>query len=158
MFQDFTDPGLRFVVRDYGILVTHANFLPEGAVLLHDFWKRGAKETTAESVSEQEHYARELKARELLRGGASPENGVDGTIKAVDKESGLVKITFGKGTVDRGILLHVFRLSSEPGQSRYLGRVRVIDVKDKEAVAEPMGRLQSAIQIGDRVAEHILGN
>jgi hypothetical protein len=29
----------RFVVRDYGILFTHRDMLPPGALLLHDFWK-----------------------------------------------------------------------------------------------------------------------
>jgi hypothetical protein len=35
--EDFA-PDLRFVVRDYGVLVTSADRLPPGATLLHDFW------------------------------------------------------------------------------------------------------------------------
>lgn len=37
-FNDLT-PQLRFVVRDYGILVTEKGNLPPGAVDLYDFWK-----------------------------------------------------------------------------------------------------------------------
>jgi hypothetical protein len=33
---------VRFVVRDYGILVTYSTLVPEGATLLHDFWKAPA--------------------------------------------------------------------------------------------------------------------
>jgi hypothetical protein len=35
-------PGLRFVVRDYGVLVTWENKLPPRALLLEDFWKGAA--------------------------------------------------------------------------------------------------------------------
>lgn len=39
-FQDLTSNGdLRFVVREYGILVTYVGMQPEGAVLLNVFWK-----------------------------------------------------------------------------------------------------------------------
>lgn len=38
--QDLSfNPDIRFVIREYGILVTHRKNLPEGAVLLFDFWK-----------------------------------------------------------------------------------------------------------------------
>jgi hypothetical protein len=40
LFQMLTDlnPGLAFVVRDYGILAADANSLPPGAQSVHDFW------------------------------------------------------------------------------------------------------------------------
>ncbi len=34
---------VRFVVRDYGILITTANRMPEGAITVQEFWKRGDK-------------------------------------------------------------------------------------------------------------------
>jgi hypothetical protein len=40
-FNDLT-PYLRFVVRDYGVLVTEKRNLPPGAVDLYDFWKSNA--------------------------------------------------------------------------------------------------------------------
>jgi hypothetical protein len=160
MFQDFSPTGghLMFVVRDYGILVTMEQFLPKGAVILQDFLK-AAKQPKAELVSEQEHFEKELKARELLRGAATSNAAAEGSVTAIDKDSSLVKISIGS---DAGVrlnqVLHVFRLSKEPGKSKYLGRVKVLDAKDKEAVAQPMGRLTSPVQVGDRVAEQIVGN
>jgi hypothetical protein len=38
-----SDPNIRFVVRDYGILVTTKDRIPDGAITVHDFWKRGEK-------------------------------------------------------------------------------------------------------------------
>jgi hypothetical protein len=40
LFQMLTDfnPGLAFVVRDYGILAADANSLPPGAQTVHEFW------------------------------------------------------------------------------------------------------------------------
>jgi hypothetical protein len=38
-----SDPNIRFVVRDYGILVTTKDRVPDGAITVHDFWKRGEK-------------------------------------------------------------------------------------------------------------------
>ena len=123
-----------------------------------DFLKT-AKQPKAELTSEQEHFEKELKARELLRGAAISNAAAEGSVTAIDKDSGLVKISIGS---DAGLrlnqVLHVFRLSKEPGKSKYLGRVKVLDAKEKEAVAQPMGRLTSPIQVGDRVAEQIVGN
>ncbi len=50
LFQDtLGDPTLRFVVRDYGILVTDAKVLPEGAVTLTDFAKATVGKTEAKT-------------------------------------------------------------------------------------------------------------
>ncbi len=48
--QALTDtvPGLRMVVRDYGILVTWEHQVPLGSVRLYDFWKGGAKAARGE--------------------------------------------------------------------------------------------------------------
>jgi hypothetical protein len=41
-------PGLRFTVRDYGVLVTVGNRIPDGGVRVHDFWKHKPAEKKAE--------------------------------------------------------------------------------------------------------------
>jgi hypothetical protein len=132
-FADFFEPDLRFVVREYGILVTHKDLLPAGAVLLHDFWRREKGHEVAQSV---------------------PSQNVEGLIKAVDPQSGFVTITLGN---DAGLAkdnaLEVYRLKPEP---RYLGSVKIIEVRPNEAVAKPMNSKNGPLQIGDRVAPGVL--
>src|SRR5207249_3185562 len=85
-----------------------------------------------------------------------PPDSVEGLVRQVDP-GGLVKITLGS---DAGLLkghtLEVFRLSSVPDQSKYLGTIRIIDVSATEAVGQPMGRTAAPIQVGDHVASRIL--
>ena len=85
-----------------------------------------------------------------------PPDSVEGLVRQVDP-GGLVEITLGS---DAGLLkghtLEVFRLSSVPEQSKYLGTIRIIDVSATEAVGQPMGRLAGPIQVGDHVASRIL--
>jgi hypothetical protein len=57
----------------------------------------------------------------------------------------------------KGHTLELFRLSSVPSQSKYLGRVRILEVTPHEAVAQPLGRLTDRPQAGDHVASRILG-
>lgn len=45
VFED-SDPQIRFVIRDYGILVTSKERIPDGAVTVQAFWKRGDKPKT----------------------------------------------------------------------------------------------------------------
>jgi hypothetical protein len=44
VFEDSAD--VRFVVREYGILVTTVNRIPQGAISVQDFWKRGDRPKT----------------------------------------------------------------------------------------------------------------
>jgi hypothetical protein len=45
MVQDRYPVSVEFVVRDYGILVTERNNLPNDMIItVHDFWKRGRKQ------------------------------------------------------------------------------------------------------------------
>ena len=41
--------------------------------------------------------------------------------------------------------------------SKYLGTVRIIDVRTNEAVAQPVGKMLAPIKVGDEVASRILG-
>ena len=46
-----TVPDLRFVVRDYGVLVTSEDQLPPRAILVEDFWKAdGGKKTKSDEL------------------------------------------------------------------------------------------------------------
>ena len=48
-----TVPGLRMVVRDYGILVTWEHQVPLGSVRLYDFWKGGEKAPPAKAARDE---------------------------------------------------------------------------------------------------------
>ncbi len=87
-----------------------------------------------------------------------PEN-VEGLIKSYDPASGLMTITIGTDAgVTKGNTLEVFRIASVPSQSKYLGTIRVIEAGHNYAVGQPVGRMLSTPQAGDRVASRILGS
>src|SRR5262249_11624992 len=132
---------IRFVVRDYGILAGEEGQLPlpGGVMRVHDFWK--GQEALAAG------------------GGAAknppPEN-VEGEVKEVDAKSGLVTISIGSDAgLQKGHTLEVFRLKPAP---KYLGTLRIVDVRPKDAVGKPDSRSQGAIQTGDKVASKLQGN
>lgn len=93
------------------------------------------------------------------RNGANPPaEDVQGQIKTADP-SGLVKLTIGSDAgLARGQTLEVFRLAAIPTQSKYLGRIRILEVTANEAVGQPTGRPIAPLQAGDRVASRILGS
>lgn len=83
-----------------------------------------------------------------------PEN-VEGLVKSTDA-SGLVTLTIGSDTgLKAGNTLEAFRLGASP---KYLGTVRVIEVRETEAVARPETQPGGRLQKGDRVASKILGS
>jgi hypothetical protein len=87
-----------------------------------------------------------------------PTEKIEGLIRQTD-QSGLVKITIGSDAgLVKGHTLEVFRLSNIPDQSKYLGRIKIIDVSATEAVGQPMGRMAAPLQVGDTVASRILGS
>jgi len=93
-------------------------------------------------------------------GGKPPRNApaedVEGKIKAVDPESGLVTISLGSDSgLSKGHTLEVFRLHKDPGQSKYLGTIEIIRVDAKEAVGRPVQRLFAPVEVGDRVASRV---
>ena len=87
-----------------------------------------------------------------------PSENVEGLVKTTDS-SGLMTLTIGSDAgLARGHTLELFRLNpTTPSQSRYLGTVRILEAEAHQAVAQPVGRLSSPPQRGDRVASRILG-
>lgn len=82
-----------------------------------------------------------------------PAENLEGTVKRTDKASGLTTITIGSDAgLQKGHTLEVFRLKPV---SKYLGRVKVIEVTAKEAVCQPIGKLHDTLEPGDNVASRI---
>ena len=86
-----------------------------------------------------------------------PEN-VEGLVKTTES-SGLMTISIGSDAgLAKGQTLEVFRLSSVPSQSKYLGTIRILEATPTQAVAQPVGRMAAPPKAGDRVASRILGS
>jgi hypothetical protein len=99
-------------------------------------------------------------ASTAARAGAKnpPPDNIEGLIRTTDPSSNLVTITIGSDAgLSKGHTLEVFRLSSIPQQSKYLGTIRILEVTPTQAVGQPVGRMTTPPQPGDRVASHILG-
>jgi hypothetical protein len=100
-------------------------------------------------------------ARLRTKGGAAapaknpaPED-VEGIVKTVAAGGGLVTISVGSDAgLAAGHTLEVFRLGKTP---KYLGTIRIVSVKAKEAVGKPVGRLLGSIEKGDNVASKVKG-
>jgi len=86
-----------------------------------------------------------------------PPEHVEGVIKAADP-SGLLRLSIGADQgLQRGHTLQVFRLNLQsPGESKYLGSIRVLEVSNHESVGEPVRALADRAKPGDRVASKIL--
>ncbi len=133
-------PDYVIVIREYGLLLTVADRAPPGAVPLHDFWKKPRGQAAAGA------------------GKNPPPQDVEGVVRSVNA-NGLLTISVGSDAgLVKGNTLDLFRLASVPSQSKYLGTVKILDVKPKEAVCTPVGRLAGPPQPGDRVASRLLGN
>jgi hypothetical protein len=131
------DRLLRFVVREYGILVTYQNKLPPGALLATEF--------------------RDLEgAFDPFNPATAAKNqtpNVEGMIKDVDDKSGLVTISIGSDAgLVKGHTLEVYRLNPKP---TYLGTVTLLEVHPAESVGKPQAK--EKLQAGDKVAGNILG-
>jgi hypothetical protein len=137
-----TEPGCRVVVRDYGLVISPKDLPPPGAPLLHDFWKGGKAEVKDETKTE----AKDQPAN-------TPAKNVEGVVKDVDKD-GRIHIDVGKKAgLAKGDVLTVLRIRPETEVPLYLavGRIRVVEVGDCDAVAEPADKAKSDIQPGDKV-------
>jgi hypothetical protein len=90
-----------------------------------------------------------------------PPEDVQGLVKDVDSKGGNVLMTLSIGSdsgLVKGHTLELFRLNTATAsQSKYLGTVRILESEAHQAVAQPVGRLSSPPQRGDRVASRILG-
>jgi hypothetical protein len=81
-----------------------------------------------------------------------PRTAIEGLVSKVDT-SGLVGLTIGSDAgLSKGNTLEAMRLTTPP---RYLGTLRILEVKPGEAVAQPVGRLTAPLRVGDRVANRI---
>jgi hypothetical protein len=145
-----TYPDLRFAVRDYGVLVTGKDRLPPDAVLLYDFWKNTARKKADQGASGKDDPGSAK--------GNPPSKNVRGTIKALDRENTLVTLSIGSDAgLKKGHTLEVFRLGDKNQGNVYLGRILILEVKAKAAVARRLGRVKGLIKVGDQVASKLTG-
>jgi hypothetical protein len=88
------------------------------------------------------------------QGKNPPQADIEGTVKDVDAQSGLITISIGSDSgIARGNTLEVFRLRP----AEYLGTIRIVDVRPNEAVGKAVTQQRRGqIQVGDRVASSIL--
>lgn len=88
-----------------------------------------------------------------------PPESVEGLVSEVSA-SGLVRITVGSDAgLAKGNTLEVYRLNTQtPDQSKYLGRIKIIEVSATQAVGQPMSKTPAPLQPGDTVSSRILGS
>jgi hypothetical protein len=83
-----------------------------------------------------------------------PGEDVDGLVKAVDPDTGLITLTIGSDAgLSKGNTMEAYRLRPEP---TYLGTVQIVAVRPNEAVARPLNHTRGVIRVGDTVATSIL--
>jgi hypothetical protein len=93
----------------------------------------------------------------VANGANPPPDSVEGLVKTADA-GGLLELTIGSDSgLASGHTLELFRLSSVASQSKYLGKVRIVNVTPHSAVAQPIGHMSDKPQAGDHVASRILG-
>jgi len=129
--------GVQFAVRDYGILVSDK--LPSGVTRLHDFWKAAEKPKAAEE-------------KPRPAGKNPPPGNVEGKVTEVDADAGLVAIAVsGDPGLAKGHTLEVYR-HTEDKLFRYLGTLRIENVKGDNAVGKVINRVNAPLKVGDRVS------
>ncbi len=143
-YQDSVPVGLRFVVRDYGILVADEKHLPHNATLLYDVWKGRRLEG---------QYGKE--ARQKTDNTFGPP--VEGVVKGIDDKTGEVLISLGSGDgVTLGQTLEVYRLAEGNNQAKYVGKICIRAVGVSESTGEPVSpNKDDAIKKGDRVTSKL---
>ena len=86
-----------------------------------------------------------------------PPDNVEGRVKEVDPEEGLVKLSIGSDAgLQAGHTLKVFRLHPIPDQSKFLGTIEILSVRPHEAVGRSTKPLTTPLKINDRVASRVL--
>jgi hypothetical protein len=82
-----------------------------------------------------------------------PPGNVEGLVKNFDPSSGLLTITIGSDSgILKGHTLEVYRLTPN---GRYVGTMRVMDVRPNEAVGKMVSKPLAPVQVGDKVASKI---
>jgi len=137
------------------------------ARIMADVERRTALTRNIELESKLQEMSRELiRSRSGTGGGFQvrkrgdenpPPDNVEGRVKEVDPEDGLIKLSIGSDAgLQQGHTLKVFRLAAIPEQSRYLGTIEILMVRPHEAVGRPTSRAPMSIRPGDRVASRLL--
>jgi DNA repair exonuclease SbcCD ATPase subunit len=100
-----------------------------------------------------------LVAANKVRDVNPPAEDVEGLIREVSPD-GLVRLTIGSDAgLAKNQTLEVYRLNDKaPEQSRYLGRIKIVEVSANEAVAQPVRKPTAPFQVGDQVGSRILGS
>jgi hypothetical protein len=81
-----------------------------------------------------------------------PPEAVEGLIQRIDGK--LVTLTIGSDAgLQKGHTLYVFGLTGNTG---YRGQIKLVEVTPKVAVGEVMGKLSSAIRVGDTASSEIM--
>jgi hypothetical protein len=121
------DYDIRFVVRDYGILVVHRRMAPPGAMTLQELLREKPPEKKKNP----------------------PADNAEGKIEQVDP-NGTVRLNLGvKDGVKAGDIVEVYRLDPKP---TYLGTLKIVQSLARSSVGKPEGRLSlRMIKEGDRV-------
>jgi len=106
----------------------------------------------------KERELQKVRQGQMVASGSSqrnpPAEDVDGLVKAVDPDSGLITITIGSDAgLGKGNTMEVYRLKPDP---TYLGTIQILAVRPNEAVAKPINRTRVPIRSGDTVATNIL--
>lgn len=94
----------------------------------------------------------------FVQGPNPPPEQVEGLITRVDRSQGLVALSIGSDSgLQKGHTLEVYRINQNaPEQSKYLGTIKITDVRAKEAVAQPL-QARGQLQEGDRVSAKLGG-
>jgi hypothetical protein len=138
-----SEPGWRFVVREYGIMFAPNSKLPPGAVRVQEFLRQKPTE----------------EPRQQPRGGNNPPaESVEGVVKSVDG-SGSMTISIGSDAgLAKGQMLELHWKPHKPPieDAHPFGKVRVVEVEAHQAVVQPVGDVARRLQLGDRIIAQIL--
>ena len=112
-------------------------------------------------VRELEAFVKKAKATGVVPASSAvlasdnpPPEDIEGFVKRDADASGLVLISIGSDAgIPKGHTLEVFRLSP---QAKYLGRIKVIEVRPYESVGQIIGKPAGPILKDDRVASKLL--
>jgi len=86
------------------------------------------------------------------RAGNPPPDDVEGLVRRA--EGNLVTLSIGSDAgLTKGQTLEVFRFGAAP---RYIGRIKIVDVEAHQAVGQVVGRVSTAIKVGDTAASSIM--
>ncbi len=133
-----SEPGWRFVVREYGLLFAPEAKLPPGAVRVQEFLRKKPTE----------------EPRQQPRGGSNPlAASMEGVVKSVNA-GGSMTISIGSDAgLAKGQTLELYVKPHKPPieDAHPFGIVRVVEVEAHQAVVKPVGDVARRLQPGDRI-------